>query len=161
MSRVSYPYQGNRRVFMLCIVGFSIAGLILGRVAIANKQGLIVNRLFELSVMGATAFYWALTIAAGLFVVVGCAGLAINLILKRSVELDKSAISAPKNGISKQVIQLDYADIQGLDINIIQKQRFLTIYHMDGRLCIPEFMLPDKNSFEDLVERLTQYVTPG
>ncbi|MGK0290937.1 MAG: hypothetical protein ACI86H_002400 [bacterium] len=78
---------------------------------------------------------------------------------KRAVIVTNSSISAPISGISKKTVLIQYQDITNIEVQKNQGQQYLNISHPDGTLIIPQIMLPNKKSFELLVEQVTKHNT--
>jgi len=151
MNEVRFPYKPKIVVFLLSILFSCVCMLVLGNIALTNDRGLILNQIIEFSVEGATIFYWCLTVASGLFVIFGILGLMSGLTTKKEIIITENEISAPKSGISKKIVSVKYSEITEMNIQSIQKQRFLHIFYQGGRLTIPQSMLPSKQAFEELV----------
>ncbi|OAD22673.1 membrane protein [Candidatus Thiomargarita nelsonii] len=151
MNEVRFPYKQKIVVSLLGILFFCVCMLCLGHLALTNDRGMILNQIIEFSVEGATIFYWCLTVASGLFVIFGILGLMIGLTTKKEIIITENEISAPKSGISKKIVSVKYSEITEMNIQSIQKERFLQIFYQGGRLSIPQSMLPSKQAFEELV----------
>lgn len=151
MSEVRFPYKPKFVVLLLSISFFVGCSLILGNVALTNDRGLILNRMVEFSVGGATILYWWLAAASGLFVVIGAIALCFGLATKREVVFTKNGITSPKGGVSTKIISVKFSEITDVNIQSVQKQQFLNILHRGGKLTIPQSMLPNKQAFEELV----------
>lgn len=158
MSEVRFPYKPKVILFILVVLFFSACTAVLGNIATTNDRGLILNKILEFSTGGATIFYWILTACAAVFVVLAIVGLISGLITKKEIVLTESTISAPKSGISKKVVTLQYSEISEVSMQTVQNQKFLNILHQDGKLSIPQSMLPNKNDFEKLVNLVASKV---
>ena len=158
MNEVKYPYKPKVIVFLLSILLFGGGTLAFGKIALTNDRGLILNRIIEFSPGGATIFYWCLTIASAAFVVFGIFGLIVGLTTNKEIVLAENEFHVPKGGLSKKIVSLKYSDISGLKIQSVQNQRFLIVHHLNGKLSIPQSMLPNKKSFEELVNLVSAKV---
>ena len=151
MNEVRFPYKPKILVFVLAILFFVGCATILANVALTNDRGLILNKLLEFSAEGATIFYWCLTAASILFIVFGTIALYSGLSTKKEVVVTDHKIMSPKSGLSNRVISVVFSDIADVNIQSIQKQRFLNVLHSGGKLSIPQSMLANKQAFEELV----------
>lgn len=155
MNTVRYPYKPKVVIFLFATVFFAGCALVLGNVAINNERGLILNRIFEFSAGAATVFYWCLTAASGLFIILGLMGLIFGLTSRKEIIITENGITAPKSGLSKKNISISFSDITNINIQSVQKQELLNIFYKDGKLTIPQSMLPNKQSFDELVNLLS------
>ncbi|HAS6997775.1 TPA: hypothetical protein I7280_23385 [Vibrio parahaemolyticus] len=158
MNEVRIPYKPNKIVFILAIAFFAACAGFMGNIALTNDRGLILNRIIEFSPLGATNLYWAVTIAALSFVLVGTLALIKSMFSNREIVITNESISSPKSGFSKQDVTVNFSDITGVNMQTIQKTKILNIEHLGGRLSIPNSMLPNKASFEELVSQLQSRV---
>lgn len=158
MANVVFPYKPKTLIFVVSIVFFLICALFLGNIALSNDRGLVLNRIFEFSTQGATIFYWCLTAASGVFVVVGTIALYSGLKTRKEIVLTDDKILAPKSGMSNKIISVMYSEITDLNIQSVQKQRFLNIIHPGGKLTIPQSMLANKQAFDELTTLMTAKV---
>ena len=71
---------------------------------------------------------------------------------KKEILLSSNNISAPKSGISKKIVTINLKDVTDVNIQSEQKQKFLNIVYQNGKLTIPQSMLPNKKLFEELTE---------
>lgn len=152
MNEEKFPYQPNFVVFILSSVVLAGIAVGLGYIAFTNEQGLILNGVVEFSIGGATTFFWGLATASGIFAVIGVIAVAGALTSKREIVVSDSIISAPKSGFSKEIITINLTEVTDVNIQSVQKQKFLNIIHPSKKLAIPQAMLPSKQLFERLTE---------
>ena len=93
MNEVRIPYKPNKIIFLLAIAFFGACAGIMGNVAATNNRGLTLNRIFEFSPQDATIFYWVITGAALVFVLVGLLTLAKSITLKREIVISKTSLT--------------------------------------------------------------------
>ena len=156
MDTLSYPYKPKPLTMLLSAAFFVVCGLVLANSALTNDRGLTLNGVIRMGEVGATVFYWALTVFSFAFV-----GFALYALLKGSradkqVILTPTSVSAPQSNISSRVIELAYSDIYELDIQKISGQQLLNLHYPGGKLSIPRSMLPNKKAFEELTDTLAQ-----
>lgn len=89
---------------------------------------------------------------------VGLAALVSSSVVKREIILTATSISSPKNGFTKSVVQIDFSDITGVQLQTVQGTKLLYIHHAGGTLTIPNSMVSGKDSFEKLVELMKRCV---
>jgi hypothetical protein len=155
METLRYAYKPKLLTFALCGLFFAGCGVVIGKVALENDRGLILNRILRLGPDSATIFYWVLAAACVAFVVVALLGIARSFGTVREVVLDSAAISAPKNPLSQVVVvTLPFTAITDLQVTQVHRQKFLVIRHADGKLNINQSMLPTHDDFDELVEAL-------
>lgn len=150
MEPQSYPYKPNTLTFGFALGFFALCTAIMVLTALDNDRGLILSGIFEITVEGATIFYWSIAALSGVLVVGGIAALLMGLRSDREIVVTATAISAPKSGISPNVVSIDFADISNIKIVSINKQRIMSIQHPGGKLTISQAMLADKKTFDEL-----------
>lgn len=126
----------------------------MGHEAIVNDRGLIINGLIHLESDGATIFYWCMAAVCAAFVAVGVLAFIVSLMSTHRVTLTTTEISAPKFGFSRTPTVIKLTDVQHVNLQVVQKQRFLNIYHPSGKLTINESYLPSQAVFEELYSAL-------
>jgi len=154
MNEVRIPYKPNKIIFILTIVFFGVCSVVMVNAAATNNRGLILNRIIEFSPQGATMFYWVIAAAALAFVLFGLLALVKSMKSKREIVITNDSITSPKSGFSKRSITVRFSDIIGIHMQTIQKTKVLKIEYQGGKLSIPNSMLPNKASFEELVSEL-------
>jgi len=158
MNEVRIPYKPNKNIFLFVVVFFGACAGVMGNVAITNERGLILNRIFEFSSQGATIFYWVITGAALVFVLVGLLALAKAFTSKRQIVISETSLTSPKSGFSNIDVRVNFSDISNVTLQAIQKTEILNIEYLGGKLSIPNNMLPNKQAFERLVSLLNTRV---
>lgn len=156
MEILSYPYRPKPWVMLLVSIFFGAAALFMGRQALVNDRGLIINGLIHLEPGGATTFYWCVAAISAAFVAVGISAFFVGLLSSRRVILTGTDISAPKFGFSRKATAVNLSDIRSLSVQVIEGQRFLNIYHVNGKLAISASFLPDEAAFEQLCAAIAQ-----
>ncbi len=158
MDNVKFEYKPNVVVISLSTLFFVACASGLGKIALTNDRGLLLNRIIELSTEGATILYWCLAVVSGVFVIIGAFALLSNLTTKKEIVLTKSEILSPKSGISKKIVAIMYSQITDVNIQSVQKQRFLNIVYPKGKLSIPQSMLANEQAFEELTSLVVDKV---
>ncbi|HEB86009.1 MAG TPA: hypothetical protein ENI68_03195 [Gammaproteobacteria bacterium] len=158
MNDERFSYKPNIVVFILSSV--VLAGIAVGMAYIAytNEQGLILNGIIELSIEGATVFHWSLAVACGTLAIFGAVAVVGASTSKREIIVSGNIISAPKSGFSKKIIMINLAEVTDVNIQSVQKQKFLNIIHPSKKLAIPQAMLTSKQLFEKLTELVVSRV---
>ena len=137
---------------------FGAIAFFMGREAMFNDRGLVINGLIHLGPSGATVFYWCIAAIGGAFVAIGIPALFVGLFSSRQVTLTATEISAPGFGFSRTATVVKLADIQHLSTQVVQKQRFLNVFHTNGKLTINESFLPSRAAFEELCAAIASRV---
>jgi hypothetical protein len=133
---------------------FGACLIFMGREAMFNDRGLIINGLIHLGPAGATIFYWCLAAVSGVFVAIGIPAFFVGLLSSRRVTLTATAISAPKFGFSRAPTVVLLSDVQQVSLQKVQKHRFLNIHHAHGKLAIAESYLSSAAVFEALCSEI-------
>jgi len=147
-----YPYKQKWWAGPACAVFFGLCAWMFWHKAHQAPRGLIINHAIELSPSGAQAFHWLLFVAALVFVALGLMVTALSFQQARYITLTSRAVSAPKNGFSKVAVEVPFDSITSLQVQAVQRQRFLHIHHRAGKLSIAQSMLPSQADFEELCQ---------
>lgn len=158
MHEKRIPYKPRVWIFLLCTLFFGACTAWLGYMALNNDRGLILNNIFEMSISGATIFYWVLTALSGIFVLGGLWGIASGLLSKKELVLTDDTLSMPKSPMSGKIVKLQYSEILDLSYQSVQQEEFLNIMHSGGKLTISKNMLPSKKVFEDVMNFIASKV---
>lgn len=150
MEILSYPYRPKPRVMLLASIFFGAVALFMGREAMVNDRGLIINGLIHLEPSGATTFYWCIAAIGAAFVAIGLPAFFVGLLSSHRVVLTGTDISAPKYEFSRKATTVNLSDIRSQSVQVVQQHRFLNIYHVNGKLTISESFLPSEAAFEEL-----------
>lgn len=151
MQDTSYPYQFRYSIAFVAILFFGLAAALFAYKAVHNDSGLIINHIIHLSASKATLFYWTLFALAIPFALVAFLGLFGK---KRKIVLTDQSITAPKKGLSKEIVTISYQEITTILVKVIQGQHLLKIVTDHQKLTIPASMLPSKIKFQTLVKEL-------
>lgn len=155
-DEMEFDYKPKLAVVFLSTFMFGAAAMFFVYLATSNQQGLIIEKFIELSVNGATAFYWVLAALSFVMVIMVFYSLINSFRHKRSVLVTRESISAPKSGISRKIINVRFRDIENMRVEKVHKTQILTIKHTQGKLSIPNSMIPGLNEFENLLTLITQ-----
>ena len=137
---------------------FAAIAFFMGREATLNDRGLVINGLIHLGPSGATIFYWCIAAIGAAFVTIGIPALFVGLLSSRRITLTATEISAPKFGFSRVATVVKLADIQHVSMQVVHKQRFLNVFHGNGKLTINESFLPSRVAFEELCAAIASRV---
>lgn len=150
METLNHSYRPKAWAMALASVFFGSCALFMGHEAIVNNRGLIIDGIIHLSPAGATVFYWCVAAVSGAFVAVGIPAFFVGLLSNQRIILTATEISAPRFSFSRAPTVVKLADVQDINLQVVQKQRFLNIYHRNGKLTITESHLPNRAAFEEL-----------
>lgn len=155
---LTYPYKPKPWSMVFVVLAFGSLAIYMGNMALNNDQGLTLGRAIALSPRGASTLYWCVAAVVTAFVIIGFAAYYTAVNNAHQVLLTKQDISAPKYGISRLPTVISLTDITTLEVQAIQKQRFLHINHRGGRLSIAASHLPDRQAFDELCVTLARHV---
>jgi hypothetical protein len=158
METLRFAYRPNPLWMALGAAFFAVCAAFLGHEAANNDRGLLLNGVIELSARGATVFYGCLAAASVAFVAAGVAGAVAGLVSPHHVTLTATELSVPRFAISRRPTVVALADVQGLEIQQVQQQRFLNVRHRGGKLAINRSFLPDAAAFDALCEAIAARV---
>ena len=154
MSEIRIPYKPNKVIFLFLTAFFGVSSVVLVNKAMNNERGLVLNKIVEMSSASASVFYWILAAVSIALSLLGIYSLLKSVAGKLEVVITENSITAPKSGISKKTVEVSYSDIRSMNVQTIQKTKILNIEHVDGKLSIPNSMLPNKESFDHLITQL-------
>lgn len=160
MEILSYPYRPKPWVMLLASIFFGVAACFMGREAMVNDRGLIINGLIHLEQSGATTFYWCIAAVGAAFAAIGIPAFFVGLLSSHRVVLTSTDVSAPKFGFSRKATTVKLSDIRSQSVQVVQEHRFLNIYHVNGKLTISASFLPNEAAFEELCAAIAKRVPP-
>lgn len=158
MLNKSYRYHCKLTTTLGSCFFFSCALAVLGYQAFYNDKGLVINHLIHFSVKEATVFYWLLTFLSLPFIGIGLLLLWRRWWDKPEILLTDRSISAPKKGISKQLVTIFYQEVTEILVEQIQGHYFLKILTDKQKLTISTLMLGNKSEFQNLVDELEKRI---
>jgi len=86
------------------------------------------------------------------FPLVACgATLMVTSLVRRTLKLTTTEISAPSSGFALQNTVVQLRDIKRVSVRPTANRRYLDIYHSAGRLGIAESWLPSAEVFEEVL----------
>ena len=150
-NEIRIPYKPNMKLFVLVMVFFGACAAVLFQVAKTNDRGLVINHLIELSATGASYFFAALALASLGFVLIAILAIYRGLTSEREVIVSDDSITAPKSGVSKRMVTLRFEEVSAMKVQKVQKTRVLHLTSSQGKLAIPNNMIPGKTGFDDLL----------
>ena len=123
----------------------------------SNQRGLVINRVIELGVDGATTFYWVLAAASAGFVLIALWALGFRALRDTYLVLGEREFSIPSRWTSR-VRVVAYSDLRGMEIVKVQGQQLLLIETESGRVTVAGLMLESNETLRDLQRELIRRV---
>jgi hypothetical protein len=157
MNEVRFTYKTKTALTIFIIFVLALISFIFVQVALDNDAGL-GYRSIELSVNGATIFYWFISGLFLIFTLFWLKGFLMGRSKNREIILDETSISSPKSGLSKKIVKVKYSDITGVSVGDQSGHVMLNIFHSGNTLIIPKAMLPDEKSFNELIDLIKERV---
>jgi len=154
----AYAYKPRWTLIVFCAVFFGLVAVILGAKAHGNDRGVIINRVIELSLSGATTFYWVLCACSVGFVAIAAFLAYHRLTFRQRIAFGPTALLVPASRWCSAEQQIGYQDIQVLSRVQVSGQQFLYVTHSSGQYAITASMLPSKAVFEEVCELLESKV---
>lgn len=158
METLSHPYRPKPWIMALVVAFFGAGAFFMGRVARQNDRGVVINGLIHLDSAGATVFYWCVAGIGAMFVVIGMLAFLVGLFSSSHLMLTATELSLPRFGFSRTATVVKLTDIRQLTTQVVQKERFLNVFHTRGKLTISESMLPSRAAFEALCDAIEKRV---
>ena len=150
---VRYRYVARLGKMALVLLFFGAASIFYVWRAKTNDRGLIINGLFELGTSGATAFFAALAVASGGFVLIGLWALAAHFGEPSYLVLAEGALSIPSRFGRKPRI-VPYASIRDIQLTNVQGQSMLQIATDEGKATVAAIMLASDAQLREVGEAL-------
>ena len=151
VRKVGVSCAPNMKLFVLVMIFFGACAAVLFHVARTNDRGVVINHLIELSANGASYFFGALALASLGFVLIAIVAIYRGFTSEREVIVSDDSITAPKSAISKRTVTFRFEDVNTMKVQKVQKTRVLHLATHQGKLSIPNNMIPGKTGFDDLV----------
>lgn len=154
MQIIEHPYKPRLGPALFGLLFFAVCGALMAHEALGNDRGLILNGIIRWEVEGATRFYWTLAALSGAFVLIAIVMLAAGLTSSASLRLSATDLSAPRSAFSRTSTVVGRADIAGVEVMTVNKQRFLYVHHAGGTLTILQSCLPSDAAFDEVCSAL-------
>lgn len=155
----TYRYKQKWWIGPACIILFGLCSWMFWHKTHEPPRGLIINHMIELSPSSAQIFHWALFVVSLCLVALGLVVFLNSFKSARQITISATSIRAPKSGISNLEVDIPFDSIKSLQLQEVQRQRFLHIQHAGGKLSIVQSMLSSKAEFEEICARLSAQVT--
>lgn len=149
----TYPYRPKSLPVLLATGFFLLCALFMGREALNNRVGLVINGLIKLDATGATGFYWLIALLSLGLVAFGLAGVRASLMPERCVTLSPDIVIIPASPLSRAMTTILLADIADLSLET-GRYPLLHIRHKGGTTKLTQRFFEDKDRFEDFLVRL-------
>lgn len=150
MQTLQYSYKPKPWRVLLGAAFFAAIAVFMSNEALTNDRGLILNGLIELSVRGASIFYWTVAAVGSVFVAAAIPLFIAGLVSRSVITVTVTELAAPRTALSRHVIVIRLSDIKQVAVQTVQKQRFLKVHHCGGNLSIAQSMLPSATAFDEL-----------
>lgn len=154
METLRYDYKPKAWGMALAGFFFVGCGVILGKTALENHRGLVLNGIIQLDTGDATIFYWVLTAACALAVAAALFGIVDAFGAAQEVVLDETSITVPKGMFGRVPVTVRFTHITDVRIMEVNSQKMLMIHHPGGTLTLPHSMLPTREDFDELADAL-------
>ena len=139
---------------------FGACTAVLGYKALTNDKGLTLKGILEFGPLGATIFFWILTVLSALFVLVGVWTILTTLFHGvPDVVLTDTSIAFPVGFPMKRTFMLPYSDIAGLSNLEINGQRFLYLHSAKRKYCIALNWFGSKDGACEFQNELTRRIS--
>lgn len=158
MKTLSYPYNPKPHLMFLAVVLSGAFAFFMSWMAMGNDRGLVLNGLIHLGPSGATIFYWCIAAVGAAFVAIALPAMFVGLFTSHQVTLTSTDVSARKSAFSRKPTVVKLSDIRDLSLQAVQGDRFLNIYHTNGRLTIIKSHLPDERAFNELCNAIADRI---
>ena len=154
METLRYDYRPKAWVMALKIPVFAILCFSLGKAALANDRGLILNGFIRLDIGGATIFYSVCFVVCALALTDALYGIVRAFRAPEEVVLDATSITAPRGMFNRVPVTVPFTHFTFLGVTQVNWQKMLIIRYPGGALRLWRSMLATRNDFEELAEAL-------
>lgn len=150
LNQKIYRYKQKWWLGPACAILFGLCAWMFWIKAHEPPRGLMIKHMIELSPGEAQVFHWALFAVSMLLVALGVLVFLTSFKSERYITISATSIRAPKSGISSLEVDVPFDSIKSLQLQEVQRQRFLHINHAGGKLSIVQSMLSSKAEFEEI-----------
>lgn len=153
-----YPYR-MKWILILCGIPFFSGGAVaVGREALRNEAGMVINGVIEMGPWFVTGLYWVFSAFAvaglALYVWAGFLRLAND----RRVAFGPTSVAVPAARLPPDVVEIAYGDITGCSFARVNSNRFVHITHPGGTHTVLASMLPSNAVFDEVCQLLVAKV---
>ncbi len=156
MNEVKFEYKPKAWLFLLVIALFSGMTWFFTNEASTNDRGLTINHLIALSTFSATVLFWFFAGFMAVLTILSAFVLIAGLRSTNEIVITDTHITAPKRGITDKSVSVGFDEISDVQVQVMQKQKFLNIFHSGGKLTIVRSMLPTKEDFDALTNLVVE-----
>ncbi|HEY2826390.1 MAG TPA: hypothetical protein VGJ04_02225 [Pirellulales bacterium] len=156
VCRFDYGLKWDR--LLVIAFFFGACGAILAYSAAGNKTGLSVAGM-TLNPKQATLFYWFLSVASGVFVLLAAVGALFLNVGHKVLELESDELILPCGVFQTKTVRIPYASIEKLSELKIKRQRFLYITTGGKKFVLNAALLPDRACY-DLIKDIISSRSP-
>jgi len=145
MSNLKFEYQPSYSFYLFLSIFCGFLTVFMTHKALISNSGqtMFLSIVVFINLMGT---------------LMGVGTIYINLTSDREITLGEKSISAPKHLMSRNIVTINYFDIERLQVKQNGKTITLIIYHKEGKLEIMRNALPSKEAFDELLNELKKRI---
>lgn len=151
---IRFPYKPKTLTMVLVFLFFGACTAVFLMQLFSDDLG-ASRRLRGFAPETQRMIYWVLTGGATVLAALGLFGVLRSLTSKSEVVITDEAISAPKSGLSSKIETVPFAQLAGMDVTGIGRQKFLVLHHSGRKLNIAAQSLPKGMTVEELFHEVS------
>lgn len=150
----SYSYKPKFHLVMLGI-GFFLACTLVGSYAtVYEDREVVISSLIELGPGGSKIYFLLLACGSFGLLVYAIMAARASLMPDRSIVISADHVSIPDSIMSREGVEIPFAEITGLSLQTDKRSRILHIRHKAGTTKATQRFFEDRSHFEDFLTQL-------
>lgn len=153
-----FPYNASWKMVFLVCGFFGLCAVVLGKRALQNDRGLIINGIITLDHFAANIFFWSLVAAAMTFVLMGIAIAARKLLRPVELVFDENELVLPHGFMQRLIDRIPYSQMEGATEIEVSGQKMVQIYTAKKKYVISATLLGNRKLYEQAKEVLYERI---
>lgn len=158
MSELRYPYKPRLLAVFFGVLLFSAFAFLMGHTAYDSSIALGQGEEAALSSQGEVIFGWAVSVFFATMSFFGAFVFVKGFASNSELILTEKYVQAPRSGISKKIVTLNFEDVTNLTIQRVHSVLYLNIFHDKGRLTIVSAAFSKDEDFSFVAHHISSRV---
>jgi len=150
-----FPYNPKWSTILVGATFFGLSAAFFAHQAATNAAGLAISGIIQLAPGGATAFYWGLAVASGLFVVGSMLIMTRLAVTDRALVLTTDTLVLPHGFLQMKTASILYSEIDAVWEGSVKSQRFLYLAAYGRKFQITASLLPSSETYAAIKDFLS------
>jgi hypothetical protein len=158
MQAREWRYRAPWRTVIWTTLLFGACAVLIGHKAAHNDRGVIINRVVDLDVQGATRFYWGLAAASAALVLIGLLLGYQTATTRKRIAIGGGMLTMPAKRWGSEEVTIPLREIERVRMQSMSGQRSLQLWHGGKKYLIAGARLPRKRDFDELLAEIAAHV---